>query len=66
MDATCTRSALEETLAKKGIVGADADAIISSIGLTSANSAQTVSFDLLTASTWANIKALAKWLVTIL
>ncbi len=60
----CTKATLEEALAKKGIVGADAEAIISSIGLTSANAAQTISFDLLTASIWANIKALGKWLVT--
>ena len=60
----CTKAALEEVLAKKGIVGADAEAIISSMGLTSANATQTISFDLLTASIWANIKALGKWLVT--
>ena len=60
----CTKAALEEALAKKGIVGADAEAIISSMGLTSANTTQTISFDLLTASIWANIKALGKWLVT--
>lgn len=63
-DASCTKAALEEALAKKGVVGADANAIISSIGLTSANGAQTISFDLLTAAIWANIKALTKWLVT--
>ena len=63
-DKSCTKAALEEALAKKGIVGADADAIISSVGLTSANGVQTISFDLLTESIWANIKALAKWLVT--
>lgn len=60
----CTKAALEEALAKKGIIGADAEAIISSMGLTSANATQTISFDLLTASIWANIKALGKWLVT--
>ena len=60
----CTKAALEEALAKKGIVGADAEAIISSMGLSSANATQTISFDLLTASIWANIKALGKWLVT--
>lgn len=60
----CTKAALEEVLAKKGIVGADAEAIISSIGLTSANGTQTISFDLLTASIWANIEALGKWLIT--
>lgn len=60
----CTKAALEEALAKKGIVGANAEAIISSMGLTSANATQTISFDLLTASIWANIKALGKWLVT--
>lgn len=34
------------------------------MGLISANTTQTISFDLLTASIWANIKALGKWLVT--
>lgn len=63
-NATCTKETLLKTLATKGIVGADADAIISSIGLTTANGAQSVSFDLLTASIWANIKALGKWLIT--
>ena len=60
----CTKAALEETLAKKGIIGADAEAIISSIGLTTSNSAQAISFDLLTASIWANVKAIGAWLVT--
>ena len=60
----CTKADLEATLAKKGIVGADAEAIISSMGLTSANATQTISFDLLTESIWANITALGKWLVT--
>ena len=54
----CTKADLEATLAKKGIVGADAEAIISSMGLTSANATQTISFDLLTESIWANITAL--------
>ena len=63
-NATCTKEELLKVLATKGIIGADADAIISSIGLTSANSAQAISFDLLTASIWANIKALGKWLIT--
>lgn len=63
-NATCTKEELLKILATKGIIGADADAIISSIGLTSANSAQAISFDLLTASIWANIKALGKWLIT--
>ncbi len=60
----CSKAALEEVLAKKGIVGSDAEAIIASIGLTSANSTQAISFKLLTASIWANIKALGAWLVT--
>lgn len=63
-NATCTKEELLKVLATKGIIGADADAIISSIGLTSANSTQAISFDLLTASIWANIKALGKWLIT--
>lgn len=63
-NATCTKEELLKVLATKGIIGADADAIVSSIGLTSANSAQAISFDLLTASIWANIKALGKWLIT--
>lgn len=62
--ATCTKEALLNALSKKGIVGADAEAILSSMGLTASNNMQTVSWDLLTASIWANIKALGKWLIS--
>ena len=51
-------------LATKGVTGANAEAIVSTLGLAGANGATTVSFGLLTASIWANIKALVAWLTT--
>lgn len=63
-NATCTKEELLKVLATKGIVGADAEAIVASIGLTTATGAQTVSIDLLTASIWANVQALGAWLIS--
>ena len=60
----CTKETLLNALATKGVTGANADAIISTLGLAGANGATTVSFGLLTASIWANIKALMAWLTT--
>lgn len=60
----CTKEKLLNALATKGVTGANAEAIISALGLTGANVESTLSFELLTASIWANIKALATWLVT--
>lgn len=63
-NATCTKEELLKVLATKGIVGADAEAIVASIGLTTATGAQTLSIDLLTASIWANVQALGAWLIS--
>ena len=60
----CTKAALEEQLVLHGVTGVQAENIISTLGLSGANSTATISFDLLTASIWANIKALGKWLLT--
>lgn len=60
----CTKEALLNALATKGVTGANAEAIVSTLGLAGANGATTISFELLTASIWANIKALVTWLAT--
>ena len=60
----CTKEELLNMLATKGVTGANAEAIVSTLGLAGANGATTVSFGLLTASIWANIKALVAWLTT--
>lgn len=60
----CTKEKLLEILATKGVTGANAEAIVSSLGLAEANAVTSISFELLTKSIWANIKAMAKWLVT--
>ena len=46
----CTKAALEEQLALHGVTGAQAENIISTLGLSSANGVATVSFELLGAS----------------
>lgn len=61
---SCTKEALLNTLAKEGVAKANRDEILSSLGLTGSNGKQAVSWNLLTASIWANIKALGKWLIT--
>ena len=60
----CTKEKLLNMLATKGVTGANVEAILSILGLAGGNGVATISFKLLTASIWANIKALAKWLVT--
>ncbi len=47
---SCTKEKLLETLATKGVTGANAEAIISSLGLSTANSGLAVSFKVLSAS----------------
>ena len=61
---SCTQAALEQQLALHGVTGAQAENILSALGLSEANTATSVSFDVLTASIWANVKAMAAWLVT--
>lgn len=61
---TCTEAELLNVLATKGIVGENAELIVSQIGLTASNASTSVSFDLLTVSIWANIKAIGVWLAS--
>ncbi len=61
---SCTKEKLLNMLATKGVTGANAEEIISILGLAEANSSATISFKLLTASIWENIKALGTWLIT--
>lgn len=60
----CTKEELLNILATKGVTGANAEAIISTLDLAGANGTGAVSFKLLTASIWDNIKALLVWLAT--
>ncbi len=60
----CTKEELLNALAVKSVTGANTEAIISILGLADVNGIATISFELLTASIWANIKALVKWLAT--
>ena len=60
----CTQADLEAVLAQELKNGADAKGIISALGLSGANAGLTVSFGTLTKAIWANIAAMAKWLVT--
>lgn len=60
----CTKEELLHALATQGVTGANADAIISTIGLARVNETATVSFGLFTKAVWANIKAIGVWLLT--
>lgn len=61
---TCTQAAIEAALAKADIVGTDAAAIISSLGLTDSNVSQAVSWNALALSIWGAVKAIAAFLFT--
>ena len=60
----CTKAQLEEQLALHGVTGAQAEQIMSTLGMSTANATATVSFGLLTKSIWANIKAIGVWLIS--
>ena len=60
----CTKAQLEEQLALHGVTGAQAEQIMSTLGMSTANATATVSFELLTKSIWANIKAIGVWLIS--
>ena len=60
----CTAEEIKHALAIKGVVGADAEAILSQLGLTTANTTTTVSFAGLTTAIKANTAAMVEWLVT--
>ena len=61
---SCTEAKLREVLATTTLSSTEKDAMVSRILGTTANGSYTISFDVLTASIWANIKAMATWLVT--
>ncbi len=61
---SCTKAKLLNALATQNITGANAEAIMSSLGFTSANTKLTTSFTGLAASIWASTKALLKFLFT--
>lgn len=59
-----TEAKFRAMLAEKGIKGAKADTLVASVLQTGANGTEAISWDVLTASIWANIKALATWFVS--
>lgn len=59
-----TAEKLKESVANGTLSASDASVIAGALGITGANVGASISFDVLTASVWANIKALAIWLVT--
>ena len=60
----CTAEEIKHALAIKGVVGADAEAILSQLGLATANTTTTASFAGLTTSIKAATSAMLKWLTT--
>ena len=54
---SCTKEKLLNTLATQNVTGANAEAIISTLGLTSANEKVTLSFGLFSKATWTQVKA---------
>ena len=61
---TCTAEDLKAVLAQKLKNATDAEGILNALGLAGANTTVTASFGLLTKAIWANIKAIAAWLVS--
>ena len=61
---SCTEAKLREVLATTTLSSTEKDAVASRILGTTTNGGYAISFDVLTASIWANIKAMTKWLVT--
>lgn len=59
-----TRAKIDEAVANHSLSASDANVIKGSLGITTANAGETASFGLLTKAVWANIKAMAKWLIT--
>lgn len=64
LENNCTEAKLREALATTTLDATEKDAIVTRILGANANGGYAISFDVLTASIWANIKAMAKWLVT--
>ncbi len=59
-----TAAKINEAVANGTLSASDAGVIAGTLGITGVNAGATISFDLLTASIWANIKALGTRLVT--
>lgn len=59
-----TAAKINEAVANGTLSASDTGVIAGALGITGVNTGATISFDLLTASIWANIKALGVWLVT--
>lgn len=61
---TCTDAKLRSALASTNLSTTEKEALIAKLTGTTANTGYAVSFDVLTASIWANIKALGAWLIS--
>ena len=61
---SCTKAQLEEQLALHGVTGAQAEQIMSTLGMSTANATATVSFKLLSKSILSSAKAMGVWLTT--
>ena len=61
---SCTKAQLEEQLALHGVTGAQAEQIMSTLGMSTANATATVSFKLLATSILSSAKAMGLWLAT--
>lgn len=59
-----TAAKINEAVANGTLSASDAGVIAGTLGITGVNTGATISFDLLAASIWANIKALGAWLAT--
>lgn len=64
LENSCTEAKLRETLATTTLDATEKNAIVTRILGSNTNGGYAISFDVLTASIWTNIKAMAKWLVT--
>lgn len=64
LENNCTEAKLREVLANTTLDATEKDAIVTRILGANANGGYAISFDVLTASIWANIKALVAWLTT--
>lgn len=59
-----TAAKIDEAVANGALSVSDGNVIKGALGVATANAGETASFGLLTKAVWANIKAMAKWLVT--
>lgn len=59
-----TAAKLNEAIANGTLSASDAAVIAGALGITGVNTGASISFDILTASIWANIKTIGVWLTT--